>query len=110
MIQRYRLAIPFAAAVAGSAFAAGVSADELNIYSARHYDSDQILYQAFTDETGTRITALESDSDQLIEPTQREGVPRPADAAPTVDAGRLWRAVQARLFQRYEPAAPSARL
>lgn len=110
MIQRYRLAIPFAAAVAGSAFAAGVSADELNIYSARHYDSDQILYQAFTDETGIRINVLEGDSDQLIERMQREGVASPADVMLTVDAGRLWRAEQDGLFQSIESDVLNERL
>jgi len=110
MIQRYRLAIPFAAAVAGSAFAVGVSADELNIYSARHYDSDQILYQAFTDETGIRINVLEGDSDQLIERMQREGVASPADVMLTVDAGRLWRAEQDGLFQSIESDVLNERL
>jgi len=110
MIQRYRLAIPFAAAVAGSAFATGVSADELNIYSARHYDSDQILYQAFTDETGIHINVLEGDSDQLIERMQREGVASPADVMLTVDAGRLWRAEQDGLFQSIESDILNERL
>src|SRR5690554_1567480 len=110
MIQRYRLVVPFAAAVAGSAFAAGISADELNIYSARHYDSDQILYQAFTDETGIRINVLEGDSDQLIERMQREGVASPADVMLTVDAGRLWRAEQDGLFQGIESDILNERL
>lgn len=110
MIQRYRLVVPFAAAVAGSAFAAGISADELNIYSARHYDSDQILYQAFTDETGIHINVLEGDSDQLIERMQREGMASPADIMLTVDAGRLWRAEQDGLFQSIESDILNERL
>ena len=110
MTQRLRLAYPLAAALAGSAFAASASADQLNIYSARHYDSDQILYQAFTEETGIRINVLEGDSDQLIERMQREGVASPADVMLTVDAGRLWRAEQDGLFQGIESEMLDERL
>lgn len=72
--------------------AAGVSqADEINLYSARHYDTDQQLYDAFTAETGIRVNLLEGDSDQLIQRIKREGIASPADVLITVDAGRLWR-------------------
>lgn len=110
MIQRQRLVTSLAAIIAGSAVAGSISADELNIYSARHYDSDQLLYQAFTDETDIRINVLEGDSDQLIERMQREGVASPADIMLTVDAGRLWRAEQDGLFQGIESELLNERL
>jgi len=77
-------------------------ADTVNVYSARHYDSDQELYDAFTIETGIEVSVLEGDSDMLVERIQREGIASPADVLITVDAGRLWRAVQAGALQEVE--------
>ncbi|SDK09214.1 Fe(3+) ABC transporter substrate-binding protein [Billgrantia gudaonensis] len=110
MIKHARLALPLAVAMAGSALATGVAADELNLYSARHYDSDEALYQAFTEETGIEINLLEGDSDQLIERIQREGEASPADVMITVDAGRLWRAEQEGIFQSIESDVLAERL
>jgi len=67
------------------------NASELNVYSARHYDSDTALYDAFTAETGIRVNVLQGDSDQLIARIQREGSASPADVLLTVDVARLWR-------------------
>ncbi|WP_434986869.1 Fe(3+) ABC transporter substrate-binding protein [Vreelandella zhaodongensis] len=93
------LSASVAAIMASSAFASSALANEVNIYSARHYDSDEILYKAFTEETGIKVNVLEGDSDQLMERMQREGIASPADVMLTVDAGRLWRAEQDGLFQ-----------
>lgn len=97
-----RIAASMAAVLAGSAFATSALADEINLYSARHYDSDERLYEAFTKETGIDVNVLEGDSDQLIERIQREGVASPADVMMTVDAGRLWRAEEEGIFQSVE--------
>jgi iron(III) transport system substrate-binding protein len=94
-----RIAASMAAVLAGSAFATSALADEINLYSARHYDSDERLYEAFTKETGIDVNVLEGGSDQLIERIQREGVASPADVMMTVDAGRLWRAEEEGIFQ-----------
>ncbi|WP_205598492.1 Fe(3+) ABC transporter substrate-binding protein [Halomonas sp. NO4] len=110
MIKHARLALPLAVALAGSALASGVAAEEVNLYSARHYDSDEALYQAFTEETGIEVNVLEGDSDQLIERIQREGVASPADVMITVDAGRLWRAEQEGVFQGIESEVLAERL
>lgn len=88
-----------AAAVAGAVLAGGALAEEVNVYSARHYDSDEALYSAFTDETGIEVNVIEGDSNQLIERIKREGVASPADILMTVDAGNLWRAEQEGIFQ-----------
>nr|WP_026106085.1 Fe(3+) ABC transporter substrate-binding protein [Halomonas jeotgali] len=101
-MQSARLAASIAAVVAGSAFATSAAADDINVYSARHYDSDDRLYEAFTDETGIDVNVLEGGSDQLIERIQREGVASPADVMITVDAGRLWRAEDEGIFQSVE--------
>lgn len=87
-----------AIALAAGLLATPAAAQELNIYSARHYDSDEALYAAFTERTGIEINLLEADSDQLIERIRREGEASPADILITVDAGRLWRAEEADLF------------
>ncbi|MCD8564101.1 MAG: Fe(3+) ABC transporter substrate-binding protein [Burkholderiaceae bacterium] len=77
------------------AYAAG----ELNLYSSRHYDTDERLYANFEEQTGIKINRIEDDADKLIERIKAEGANSPADVLLTVDAGRLWRAEQEGLFQ-----------
>jgi len=84
------------AATAGTA----VAQDKvLNLYSARHYQTDQALYDNFTKQTGIKINLIEGGEDALIERIRNEGEKSPADVLITVDAGRLWRAEQLGLFQ-----------
>jgi iron(III) transport system substrate-binding protein len=71
----------------------------LNLYSSRHYDTDDALYQSFTEKTGVTVKLVEAEADQLIERILSEGANSPADVLMTVDAGRLWRADQQGLFQ-----------
>ncbi|WP_417416209.1 Fe(3+) ABC transporter substrate-binding protein [Hoeflea sp.] len=82
------------AAVAAPAYADG----EVNIYSSRHYDTDERLYSDFTEATGIEINLIEGKEDELIERMKAEGANSPADVFITADAGRLWRADQAGLF------------
>ena len=77
-------------------------AQVLNVYSARHYQSDDALYEDFTRETGIEVRRIEGNDDALIERMSQEGDASPADVLITVDAGRLWRAEQAGLFQAVE--------
>ncbi|MCB2054515.1 MAG: Fe(3+) ABC transporter substrate-binding protein [Geminicoccaceae bacterium] len=76
-----------------------VQAEELNIYSSRHYDTDERLYSGFTEATGIDINRIEGEADELIERIRLEGDNSPADVLITVDAGRLWRAEEAGIFQ-----------
>ncbi|BAU12336.1 ABC transporter substrate-binding protein [Leptolyngbya sp. NIES-3755] len=78
-----------------SSNAAGV----VNLYSARHYDSDNAIYEGFQKKTGIKVNLVEADADKLIERIKSEGANSPADVLITVDAGRLWRAQEAGLFQ-----------
>ncbi|HKY01977.1 MAG TPA: Fe(3+) ABC transporter substrate-binding protein [Burkholderiales bacterium] len=71
----------------------------LNIYSSRHYQTDEALYSGFTAQTGIKINRIEAAEDPLIERIRNEGEKSPADVLITVDAGRLWRAEQLGLFQ-----------
>lgn len=72
---------------------------ELNLYSSRHYDTDDALYQGFTAQTGIEINLIEGEADELISRIESEGANSPADVLMTVDAGRLWRAEESGLFQ-----------
>ncbi|TVM04867.1 MAG: Fe(3+) ABC transporter substrate-binding protein, partial [Halomonas sp.] len=109
-VKTVRAVAPLAAVIAGSAFASQALADEVNIYSARHYDSDEALYQAFTDETGIEVNVIEGGSSQLIERIKSEGVASPADVMLTVDAGNLWRAEQEGIFQSVDSDVLNDRL
>jgi iron(III) transport system substrate-binding protein len=70
----------------------------LNLYSSRHYQTDEALYANFTKLTGIKINRIEAGEDPLIERLRNEGAKSPADVLITVDAGRLWRAEQLGLF------------
>ncbi|MDI5890397.1 Fe(3+) ABC transporter substrate-binding protein [Halomonas rhizosphaerae] len=106
-----RLTVPLAALVAGSAMASqAAAAEELNVYSARHYDSDEALYAAFTEQTGVEVNVLEGDSDQLIQRLKLEGEASPADVMITVDAGRLWRGEQEDIFASVDSEVLDERL
>jgi iron(III) transport system substrate-binding protein len=70
----------------------------LNLYSSRHYQTDEALYANFTQKTGIRVNRIEANEDALLERLRNEGARSPADVLMTVDAGRLWRAEQMGLF------------
>ncbi len=76
-------------------------AAEVNVYSSRHYDSDDALYQEFTKETGIDVNRIEGDADELIARLEAEGDNSPADVFITVDAGRMARAEEAGVLQPY---------
>ena len=82
----------------------------LNLYSSRHYQSDEALYANFTKLTGIKINRIEAGEDALIERIRNEGARSPADVLITVDAGRLWRADQLGLFQPVKSAALESRI
>ena len=67
-------------------------AKELNLYSARHYQTDEALYSDFTKKTGIKINRIEADDNALAERLKSEGANSPADMILMVDAARLWRA------------------
>jgi iron(III) transport system substrate-binding protein len=93
-------------------FASSVSAQDqvLNLYSSRHYQTDEALYSNFTKTTGIKINRIEGGEDPLIERIRNEGARSPADVLITVDAGRLWRAEQMGLFQPVKSATLESRI
>jgi iron(III) transport system substrate-binding protein len=71
---------------------------ELNLYSARHYQTDEALYENFTRQTGIKIKRIEGKEDELLERIKNEGANSPADVFITVDAARLAQADALGLF------------
>ena len=71
----------------------------LNLYSSRHYQTDEALYANFEKATGIKINRIEGPEDPLIERMKSEGDKSPADLLVTVDMGRLLKAQQLGLFQ-----------
>lgn len=87
----------FLSVIAGSAIAAE-PAKELNLYSARHYQTDEALYSDFTKKTGIKINRIEADDNGILERIKSEGDKSQADVILLVDAARLWRAQTQNLF------------
>ena len=77
-------------------------AQELNLYSSRHYDTDERLYSDFTAATGITVNRIEGNADELIARMQAEGANSPADVFLTVDTVRLARAAEMGLLQPIE--------
>ena len=77
----------------------GMAAEVVNVYSARHYDTDDRIYSAFEERTGIKVRLIEGKSDALLARLKREGKRSPADVFITVDAGRLFQAERQRVFQ-----------
>ncbi|MGE3908935.1 MAG: hypothetical protein AB7K36_06275, partial [Chloroflexota bacterium] len=67
----------------------------VNVYSARHYDTDDALFDGFTQQTGITVNVIRGSEDELLERLKAEGANSPADVLITVDAGRLWKAQEA---------------
>ena len=93
-------ALPLAAAAEG----------QLNLYSSRHYDTDERLYTDFEEATGVTINRIEGKADELIARMQAEGANSPADILLTVDTSRLARAKDAGVLQPVESAVLEERI
>jgi iron(III) transport system substrate-binding protein len=65
---------------------------ELNLYSARHYSTDEQLYSNFTKQTGIKINRIDAGDEAILERLRIEGARSPADVLLLVDAARLWKA------------------
>ena len=94
-LKNIHLFLIILAILSGSAFA-----KEVNIYTSRHYDSDTVLYENFTNETGIKVNIISSKSKALLERLRSEGENSPADIFITVDAGNLWKAQEYGLFRK----------
>ena len=86
------------AALASLVWGVAAQAQELNLYSARHYSTDEALYADFTKATGIKINRVDADDAGIIARLKAEGSASPADVILLVDAARLWRGEQDGLF------------
>lgn len=82
----------------------------VNVYSARHYDTDDALFNGFTEQAGIPVNVIRGTEDELLERIKAEGANSPADVLITVDAGRLWKAQEAGVFQPTVSETLSARI
>jgi len=71
----------------------------LNLYSSRHYSSDQELYDTFTRQTGIKVNQIQAGDEALLERLKSEGKASPADVILLADAARLWKAQNEGLLQ-----------
>jgi len=74
-------------------------ANEVNIYTHRHYPSDEILFKKFTKKTGIKVNVVQANADQIMKRLEEEGKYSPADLLLTVDVGRLYYAKEKGLLQ-----------
>lgn len=82
----------------------------LNLYSARHYQTDENLYAEFTKQTGIRINRIEAGDEAILERLRNEGANSPADVILLVDAARLWKAQIEGMFQPLKSPLLEARI
>ena len=76
--------------------------NEINIYSQRHYNVDEIQYKNFEKLTGIKVNVIKANADELIQRMKNEGDNSPADLFITVDVGKLWQGAEMGLFQKFE--------
>lgn len=74
----------------------------VNIYTDRHYDTDQALYDRFTEKTGIVVNVVKAGSDELLERLSAEGEDTEADLLITSDVGRLYRAGEMDLIKAFD--------
>ncbi|HZW12319.1 MAG TPA: Fe(3+) ABC transporter substrate-binding protein [Noviherbaspirillum sp.] len=102
--------IAFAALALVASASANSQDQELNLYSARHYQTDEQLYSNFTKQTGIKINRIEADDNGILERLKNEGKNSPADVILLVDAARLWRAQIEGMFQPVKSKVLEARI
>jgi iron(III) transport system substrate-binding protein len=97
MKPSWLLSALLAVAVLAAAVSPLVAADEVVVYSARHYGQEP-AFDAFTKQTGIAVKMLTGSTGEIFERLKAEGDRSPADILLTVDAGNLWNAARAGLL------------
>lgn len=92
------------AVVAATSMGAMAQDKVLNIYSARHYQSDEVMYDTFTRTTGIKINRVDADDAGIVARLRTEGAASPADVVLLVDAARMAAADAQGLFQPIKSA------
>ncbi len=101
-----KLSLVLTTLAAGMALHSTALAQEkvLNLYSARHYQTDEAMYDTFTRTTGIKINRVDGDDAGIVARLRAEGAASPADVVMLVDAARLSSADSLGLFQPIKSA------
>jgi len=109
-MTRLLFGLAIAAGLTLTAVASRAQPNVLNLYSARHYPTDEALYSDFTKSTGIRIQRVDADDAGILARLRSEGASSPADVILLVDAARLWRAEIDGLFRPLRSPLLEARI
>ncbi|WP_374413407.1 extracellular solute-binding protein [Hydrogenophaga sp.] len=102
--MRTLLSLPIVLAAATLSVSALAQDKVLNIYSARHYQTDEAMYETFSKTTGTKINRVDADDAGIVARLKAEGSASPADVVLLVDAARMAAADAQGLFQPIKSA------
>ncbi len=107
MRQKHRLlnTLALLGALLGVATSASAQEQVLNLYSARHYQTDEALYSNFTKATGIKINRVDADDAGILARLKAEGAASPADVILLVDAARLAKGDSEGMFLPIKSAA-----
>lgn len=99
--------VPIALSALVTVASTAVAAQEkvLNLYSARHYQTDDVMYDTFTRTTGIKINRVDADDAGILARLKAEGAASPADVVLLVDAARMASADSQGLFRPFKSAA-----
>ncbi|MBT3141801.1 Fe(3+) ABC transporter substrate-binding protein [Phaeobacter gallaeciensis] len=100
----FKSSTALAATLVATLTTAAAAEGELNLYSSRHYDTDERLYTDFEEQTGIKINRIEGKAKELMARMEAEGANSPADLLLTVDTSRLEGAKNAGLLQSIDSA------
>ena len=99
-----KLQLTLAALATSIALPAFAQDKVLNLYSARHYQTDEVMYETFTKTTGIKINRVDADDAGIVARLRAEGAASPADVVMLVDAARMAAADAQGLFQPIKSA------
>ena len=82
-----------------SSMLGNVFANEVNVFTSRHYESDIELYKKFTEQTGIKVNVISGEDGALQKRIKEEDKDSKADLYITADAGKLGTFEAEGLFQ-----------
>lgn len=80
-------------------FFSSLMANEINVYSHRHYDSDKVLFKTFEEKTDIKVNVITAKAEELVSKLALEGANTSADILLTSDIGNLYEAKEKGLLQ-----------
>ncbi|NWF47878.1 extracellular solute-binding protein [Hydrogenophaga sp. D2P1] len=102
--MRNTIKLSIVLAAASAALGAQAQDKVLNLYSARHYQTDEVMYDTFSKTTGIKINRVDADDAGIVARLRAEGAASPADVILLVDAARMASADSQGLFQPIKSA------